>query len=96
MDDGRREPRRQWLPAPESYWVDEDDLDEYEADYYARTGYTAGDPYGAGASTAGRVGSGSDYETGSNWGDRARATAEGAKEKAEEWRQQATGRHGRG
>jgi hypothetical protein len=72
-------------------WADED-LDEYEADYYARTGYTAGDPYGASAS----VGSGLEDEASSSWSERAKATAESAKEKAEEWRQQARDAAGSG
>lgn len=79
-----------------SYWAD-DDLDEYddeyETDYYARTGYEAGSeyPYGGEASTAtsGLHDAASEGERGPSWGDRAKATAEGARERAEELRQRA-------
>ena len=77
-----------------TYWVD-DDLDEYddEDDYYARTGYDAGTeyPYGgeARSATSGLYDAASEGERGPSWGDRAKATAEGARERAEELRQRA-------
>lgn len=79
-----------------TYWGD-DDLDEYEdeyeADYYARTGYETGTEYpdGGEASTAtsGLHEAASEGEHGPSWGERAKATAAGARERADELRRRA-------
>jgi hypothetical protein len=75
------------------YWEDEFDDYEDEDDYYARTGYDAGSeyPYGgeAGTGTPGLHDAAREGEHGSSWSERAKATAESARERAEELRERA-------
>jgi hypothetical protein len=79
--------------ARSSYW-DEDDEFAYDADraeadlYYEDDPYTVGvsaSAYGTGAATA------VEHENGEGWADRAKATAEGARDKAAELRERARG-----
>jgi Protein of unknown function (DUF3618) len=84
------ERRGRYEPSP--YWDEDDDLaydvDRDEADLYREDPYTVGvsaAAYGTGAATA------VEDDDGEGWAERAKATAEGARDKAAELRERARG-----